>query len=252
MPSLGRRASPEIKSPYRNQVPDEDHPLRRANPPAGGGGKWFGLIALAVFAPLAFIGIVTWMLMGNRPATTMPALVRTTTTTTKMASEYKPPKKKTFKIPNTSSTVSLPGTPTVEPEKKVQDAIVNRYTLEDTERNLYVVTTIRMPPADRKGDKVADWLREQLTAPLNLEANRFRDLKAVKTSGGAQGFEWRIEMDEKRVNPGVLQVYLTHDDKGSTIYVFQFADDGRPGRVIDRVDFFFSIHIGDYLPREKE
>jgi hypothetical protein len=85
-------ASPvEMPTLYRQRSPDEDHPVSRAEAPPGRSGYWFGLLALLVFAPLAFIGIVTWILMGNRAPTTWgnPGVRPMTTTATAHPSKTK-------------------------------------------------------------------------------------------------------------------------------------------------------------------
>jgi hypothetical protein len=250
---------PNVDNPYRNSLPDEDRPRRPVDAPQERVGRWFGLAALLVFAPLAFIGIVAWMLIGRSSPTTMPVPVArpaaTTTKTDKWVGD-KPRKWQTFKIPNTSSTVSLPGAPDTEPQRKVDGSFVERYTSEDGERNLYVVATIRIPNGDQAldgllRDKISDWLLEQITAKLHYDPARFRDVTVVKTTGGAVGYQWRLDKDRKAGDTSVLQVYLSHDGMDLAIQVFEVVD-LFGFRELDRgVEFFNSIQIGGNSLEEK-
>jgi len=244
----------EVRRPYRDHSPDEDALPRPQPLSQGRGAYWFGLVALLVFAPLAFIGIVAWMLMGSRGVTSAPACMTTTayaTTTKTKWKEEKTDKWQTFTIPNTTTNVLLPGAPIAGEERKVEDAVVNNYLLQDGAQTVYVINTIRMAKVDRKPDQGANWLRDQLAAKLGLDTKRFRDVTPLETKAAVTGFQWRLEKEENDADSSISRAYWSDDDKGTTIYVFHFTS-LHGANELDRVRFFLSIQIGNYAPRDKD
>jgi hypothetical protein len=241
---------PDVANPFRQQTPDEDHPLQNSQRPASRGGYRVVLFALLVMTPLVIIIIASWLMLGRSVATTTSPRA-----TTKPAITPKPPPPnkvvvpkgwKTFEIPNTTTRVLLPGTPAAEPEQKVEAALVNRYKLDDAKSGCHFeIATIRLPRTPVDDNQLTAWLRDQLITKLKLPASHLPEVgnpKAVFILP-LGGLEWRLTLT-KPAERGLLRAFVAHGDNSSTVIAFWIT--GIDVAVEEEVGAFFdSITILD-------
>jgi hypothetical protein len=231
----------DVANPFRKSASDDDAPPdvrvaeRRPYPRRG------LLLFLVLTVVGATFGVTALLLMGRPTATSAPAvrLVKPTAW---------PP----FRVPNTSVTVSLPDKPDAEPERTVEDAVVNRYRVEDdgrpTRNLVFEVVTIRTRRVQVDDERFADWVTRQLRTKLNLTLDNLEDEEVMRELGEAQGRRWRAHLANTD-DPAMVKVYLMHDGNSSTLVVFLVAGPGvaRNNAAVSR--FLDSVQRTDDLPQ---